>query len=47
VVEVEPLAKPEEDNGWPVLATTVDAAGCPVLYPVAADKYRRLIHQPF
>jgi hypothetical protein len=29
VVEVEPLAKPEEDNGWPVLATTVDAAGWP------------------
>lgn len=29
VVEVEPLANSEEDNGWTVLATTVDAAGCP------------------
>jgi len=29
VVEVEALANPEEDNGWTVLATTVDAEGCP------------------
>jgi len=29
VVEVEALANPEEDNGWTVLATTVDAAVCP------------------
>jgi hypothetical protein len=29
VVEVEALAHPEEDNGWTVLATTVDTAGCP------------------
>jgi hypothetical protein len=28
VVEVEALANPEEDNGWTVLATTVDAAVC-------------------
>jgi transposase len=28
VVEVEALANPEEDNGWTVLATTVDAEGC-------------------
>ena len=28
VVEVEPLAQAEEDNGWTVLATTVDAAVC-------------------
>ena len=28
VVEVEPLAHAEEDNGWTVLATTVDAAVC-------------------
>jgi len=28
-VEVEALANPEEDNGWTVLATTVDAAVCP------------------
>jgi hypothetical protein len=26
---VEALAKPEEDNGWSVLATTVDADVCP------------------
>ena len=29
VVEVEALAHPEEDNGWTVLATTVDAEECP------------------
>jgi transposase len=29
VVEVEALANPEEDNGWTVLATTVDAEVCP------------------
>jgi transposase len=29
VVEVEALANPEEDNGWTVLATTVDATVCP------------------
>jgi transposase len=29
VVEVEVLANPEEDNGWTVLATTVDAEVCP------------------
>jgi transposase len=29
VVEVEALANTEEDNGWTVLATTVDAEGCP------------------
>ena len=29
VVEVEALAKAEEDNGWTVLATTVDAEVCP------------------
>ena len=29
VVEVEALANPEEDNGWAVLATTVDAKVCP------------------
>jgi len=29
VVEVEALANAEEDNGWTVLATTVDAAVCP------------------
>jgi hypothetical protein len=29
VVEVEALANPEEDKGWTVLATTVDAAVCP------------------
>jgi transposase len=29
VVEVETLANAEEDNGWTVLATTVDAAVCP------------------
>jgi hypothetical protein len=29
VVEVEALATPEEDKGWTVLATTVDAEGCP------------------
>jgi hypothetical protein len=29
VVEAEPLANPEEDKGWTVLATTVDAAVCP------------------
>jgi len=29
VVEVEALAHAEEDNGWTVLATTVDAAVCP------------------
>jgi len=29
VVEVEALAHPEEDNGWTVLATTVDTEGCP------------------
>jgi transposase len=28
VVEVEALANPEEDNGWTVLATTVDAEVC-------------------
>jgi transposase len=28
VVEVERLAKPEEDNGWTVLATTVSAEAC-------------------
>jgi transposase len=28
-VEVEALANPEEDNGWTVLATTVDAEVCP------------------
>jgi hypothetical protein len=28
VVEVEALAKPEEDSGWTVLATTVSAATC-------------------
>jgi transposase len=28
-VEVEALANPEEDTGWTVLATTVDAAACP------------------
>jgi transposase len=28
VVEVEALAKPEEDTGWTVLATTVSAEGC-------------------
>jgi transposase len=28
VVEVEALAKPEEDNGWTVLATPVSAQGC-------------------
>jgi hypothetical protein len=28
-VEVEALANPEEDTGWTVLATTVDAAVCP------------------
>jgi hypothetical protein len=27
-VEVEALAHPEEDNGWTVLATTVDAEAC-------------------
>jgi hypothetical protein len=29
VVEIEALANAEEDNGWMVLATTVDAAVCP------------------
>jgi hypothetical protein len=29
VVEVEALANVAEDNGWPVLATTVDAEVCP------------------
>jgi hypothetical protein len=29
VVEVEELANAEEDNGWTVLATTVDAEVCP------------------
>ena len=29
VVEVEALAHPEEDNGWTVLAPTVDTEGCP------------------
>jgi hypothetical protein len=29
VVEVEALANAEEDNGWMVLATTVDAEVCP------------------
>jgi transposase len=29
VVEAERLAKPEEDNGWTVLATTLSAAACP------------------
>lgn len=29
LVEVEALANAEEDNGWTVLATTVDAAVCP------------------
>ena len=29
VVAVEALANPEEDNGWTVLATTVDAEVCP------------------
>ena len=29
VVEVEALANAEEDNGWTVLATTVDAEVCP------------------
>jgi transposase len=29
VVEAEALANPEEDNGWTVLATTVDAEVCP------------------
>jgi len=29
VVEVEALAKVAEDNGWTVLATPVDAGGCP------------------
>lgn len=29
VVEVEGLPKAEEENGWLVLATTVDAAACP------------------
>jgi transposase len=29
VVEVEALANAEADNGWTVLATTVDAAACP------------------
>jgi transposase len=28
-VEVEALANPEEDTGWTVLATTVDAEACP------------------
>jgi transposase len=28
VVEMERLAKPEEDNGWTVLATTVSAEAC-------------------
>ena len=28
MVEVEALANPEEENGWPVLATTVSAAVC-------------------
>jgi transposase len=28
VVEVEALTNPEEDHGWTVLATTVDAEGC-------------------
>jgi hypothetical protein len=28
VVEVEALDKPEADNGWTVLATTVSAEGC-------------------
>ena len=28
VVDVEALAKPEEDTGWTVLATTVSAAAC-------------------
>ena len=28
VVEVEVLARPEEDNGWTVLATTVSPAVC-------------------
>jgi hypothetical protein len=27
-VAVEALAHPEEDNGWTVLATTVDAEAC-------------------
>jgi hypothetical protein len=29
VVKVEALANHEEDNGWTVLATTVDAEVCP------------------
>jgi transposase len=29
VVEVEALDNAEEDNGWPVLATTISAEGCP------------------
>ena len=29
VIEVEALANPEEDNGWTVLATTIDAEVCP------------------
>ena len=29
VVEVEALANAEEDNGWTVLATTIDAEVCP------------------
>jgi transposase len=29
VVEVEALAKVEEDHGWTVLATTIEAASCP------------------
>ena len=29
VVEVEALANAEEDHGWTVLATTVDAEVCP------------------
>jgi hypothetical protein len=37
-VEVEALAHPEEDHGWTVLATTVDAEGCPEADILHADQ---------
>jgi transposase len=46
VVEVEALANPEEDNGWTVLATTVDAEVCPDADILQADQDQNTTVEP-